>query len=884
MNFCIRFLGVFVSSLFFLLPTPALSGQESAAPKSVATTAVAAEPQAAGQIVSSPSQLVPALPVPRLIKFSGVAKDASGQRRSGTVGITFSIYAEQQGGATLWMETQNAALDAQGRYAVLLGSTQNAGLPLDLFATGEPRWLGAKLELPGEVEQPRVLLVSVPYALKASDADTVGGKPASAFVLAPTGSGAGTGASAPGSTNSTAAKSKAEPLFTSSGTTNYIPIFTDSTGDIGNSTIYQSTAGNVGIGFSNPQQRLVIGAPAGGTVLNATNLSDQDLNVNVSAPGATDKHTYFGPSVATNLTLGVGGVEKVRINSAGNVGIGASNPQQRLVIGAPAGGTVLNATNLSDQDLQVNVSAPGASDKHTYFGPSVATNLTLGVGGLEMMRITNAGNVGIGTTTPAATLDVHGTGNFTGSVTFAGSNTFTGNQTVNGNLSATGFITGAAFNIGSDLFAFGSYANANAFLGFAGNGKTTGGHNTASGSGALSENTTGGWNTAIGDQALYLNTTGSNNTADGALALEDNGTGDSNTAIGLLALSYNYSGSNNTASGFEALYDNNASDNTAVGYQALFANTSGSPNTASGAQALYNNTTGTWNSASGYQALYSDTSGGYNNASGGQALYSNTTGQANAGSGVLALYSNTTGSDNTGDGFFALFDNTTGTENTALGAFACQSNTTGNDLTCLGYNTEVKGQNVHNATAIGAHASVSVSDAVVLGSVAGVNGATATARIGIGTTSPTNLLTLGQGFGPSIADGWATYSSRRWKTNIQTLHGALGKVEQLRGVSYDLKANGQHVVGVIAEEVGAVVPEVVTWEKNGKDAQSVDYGRLTALLIEATKEQQALIHKQQAQIAQLTRQVKTIQATLKANGRNGSAIRSVKAEGTTVRQ
>ena len=66
-------------------------------------------------------------------------------------------------------------------------------------------------------------------------------------------------------------------------------------------------------------------------------------------------------------------------------------------------------------------------------------------------------------------------------------------------------------------------------------------------------------------------------------------------------------------------------------------------------------------------------------------------------------------------------------------------------------------------------------------------------------------------------------------------------------------------VEVIAEEVGTVVPEVVTWEKNGKDAQSIDYGRLTALLIEATKEQQALIgeqkeqiREQQAQIARLT--------------------------------
>lgn len=96
-----------------------------------------------------------------------------------------------------------------------------------------------------------------------------------------------------------------------------------------------------------------------------------------------------------------------------------------------------------------------------------------------------------------------------------------------------------------------------------------------------------------------------------------------------------------------------------------------------------------------------------------------------------------------------------------------------------------------------------------------------------------------------------------------------------------MKDSSKHEIGVIAEEVGAVVPEVVTWEKNGTDAQSVDYGRLTALLIEATKEQQALIHEQQAQIARLTRQVKTIQAALKAEERSGSAIRTVKAEGTT---
>jgi polyhydroxyalkanoate synthesis regulator phasin len=110
-----------------------------------------------------------------------------------------------------------------------------------------------------------------------------------------------------------------------------------------------------------------------------------------------------------------------------------------------------------------------------------------------------------------------------------------------------------------------------------------------------------------------------------------------------------------------------------------------------------------------------------------------------------------------------------------------------------------------------------------------------------------------------------------------------------------LKASGKHEVGVIAEEVGAVVPEIVSWEKNGKDAQGVDYSRLTALLIEATKEQQALIQKQseqirrqqrqiraertrgdaqQAEIARLTSQVKAIQASLKTNSGTDAAVRT----------
>src|SRR5208337_43866 len=62
-----------------------------------------------------------ASPVPRLVRFSGIAIGEDGKALSGTVGITFAIYPEQSGGATLWMETQNVQADSTGHYSVTLG-------------------------------------------------------------------------------------------------------------------------------------------------------------------------------------------------------------------------------------------------------------------------------------------------------------------------------------------------------------------------------------------------------------------------------------------------------------------------------------------------------------------------------------------------------------------------------------------------------------------------------------------------------------------------------------------------------------------------------------------------------------------------------------------
>jgi hypothetical protein len=118
---------------------------------------------------------------PRLVKFSGVLKNAAGFPLRGVLAVKFVVYSESTGGTPLWQETQNAEIDPSGRYEVLLGANSSEGVPKELFATTEPRWLAVQALLPGRDEEPRVLLSSVPYALQAENAQTLGGLPASAF-------------------------------------------------------------------------------------------------------------------------------------------------------------------------------------------------------------------------------------------------------------------------------------------------------------------------------------------------------------------------------------------------------------------------------------------------------------------------------------------------------------------------------------------------------------------------------------------------------------------------------------------------------------------------------------------------------------------------------
>jgi hypothetical protein len=193
-------------------------------------------------------------PVPRLVNFTGKTTDAQGKAIPGIAGVTFAIYKEQYEGAPLWLETQNAQADTKGNYTVQLGATKPDGLPLDLFSSGDARWLGVTVN--GGQEQPRVLLLSVPYALKAADAETVGGLPPSAFVLANKAQGTGTSTrSALASTSS--AKNvapSAHPEVTGKGVVDFIPMW-DTTSDIVDSILFQKSS-QIGINTTSPAATL----------------------------------------------------------------------------------------------------------------------------------------------------------------------------------------------------------------------------------------------------------------------------------------------------------------------------------------------------------------------------------------------------------------------------------------------------------------------------------------------------------------------------------------------------------------------------------------------------------------------------------------------------
>jgi hypothetical protein len=231
--------------------------------------------------------------VPRLVNYSGRVLDVDGKPLVGIAGVTFSIYKDQYEGSPLWLETQNVTANSKGNYTIQLGATRPEGLPLELFSSGEARWLGVRVN--GGEEAPRALLLSVPYALKAADAETIGGLPPSAFVLAAPASSLAT-ASVPAVTAQPLATGTT-PVTTAGGTLNTLAKF-DANADITSSVIFDNGT-SVGVGNTAPAAKLDVSGtsifrglltlPAVSAATASTGKNSQPINLTASTYNSSAK-------------------------------------------------------------------------------------------------------------------------------------------------------------------------------------------------------------------------------------------------------------------------------------------------------------------------------------------------------------------------------------------------------------------------------------------------------------------------------------------------------------------------------------------------------------------------------------------------------------------
>jgi trimeric autotransporter adhesin len=322
-----------------------------------------------------------------------------------------------------------------------------------------------------------------------------------------------------------------------------------------------------------------------------------------------------------------------------------------------------------------------------------------------------------------------------------------------------------------------------------------------------------GFNTAEGHNALFNLTTGVGNAAVGWYSLFSNTDGSFNTGVGAGTLLFTI-GDQSAGEGLA---------NTAVGAAALLFNTTGSENTATGVNALFSNTSGAGNMANGVNALNRNTTGFNNTATGNGALFSNTGGGGNTANGVQALDTNATGSFNTALGLLAGMNQTTGSNNVYIGA------------EMFG----VPGE----------------SDACYIKSIFGQTSANG---IPVLINSNNKLGT--------------TTSSKRFKEDIKSIDKVSEALFSLKPVSFRYKKEidpaGTSQLGLVAEDVEKVSPELVVRDKEGKP-YSVRYDQVNAMLLNeflkehrTVQEQGRELQKQAATIAKQQKQIEALTAGL----------------------
>jgi hypothetical protein len=404
-----------------------------------------------------------------LITITGVYRPADGRAPAAVETVTLSVYADQQGGAPLFQETQQVTVDDRGRYAAVLGGAHADGIPPSTFAAGA-QWLGTVFERAGEVEGPRTRLTSVPYSLRAADADTLGGRPASDYVLTPSAGGGTTEARATAADTGGVSNDVVQP-----GTTNFLAKYVN-TADVGSSGIFEAADGSVGLGTTTPFDRihvrynnntgdftgLAVQNTNGGALAYSGMLFFDHNNALTQFQGYNNfTHEYRINNIARvtpggafngSINFMLGGTSKFLVAPNGNIGIGTTSPSALLEVsnaipGGPANMWMTSYTNAVNpyymaRRARGTAAAPAAVQNGdalagfygegygtTAFGPGFSGGMTVqaiqnwtdtahgtalafsvtpfnATAPATRMTLDGGGNFGIGTNSPSALLEV----------------------------------------------------------------------------------------------------------------------------------------------------------------------------------------------------------------------------------------------------------------------------------------------------------------------------------------------------------------------------------------------------------------------------------------------------------------------------------------------
>jgi hypothetical protein len=525
-----------------------------------------------------------------------------------------------------------------------------------------------------------------------------------------------------------------------------------------------------------------------------------------------------------------------------------------------------------------------SANNNTFLGRTAGYLTTTGGDNVAVGResfytnTTGSSNVAVGH--QAGYSNTSGAGNVAVGTQALNFNTSAGNNT------AVGFQSIYTNTTGTDMVAVGRQALFS---------NTTGYSNTAVGIYALYSSTSGLRNTAIGRECSYLNTIGNDNVAIGYQCLYNNTTGSTNIGIGSSAgyglRTAALTPGQNIAIGNETLYSASyASGHIAIGYQAFrSAGDAGGNGIAIGYQAGRNCASVGSSIFVGYAAGYTNTywiggicigqSAGYTYNDPGTPY------PANLFVGDGAGLSCTTGTGNTivGSGESGFNSGagraiTSGQQNTICGATSLRSVTTSGNSTAMGYAVLSSATGAEN-TGCGAYAgaynfgsgaaTTSGTRNTFLGAYTIANAATDSYCIVIGSSivgkgASTGFINPNGGgmYNGANTTTWATTSDRRLKKNIVDNNVGLDAITAIRvrnfeyrlpdEVDAELKPTDAIIksgiqLGVIAQELQAVLPECVKQETSG--VMSVDSDNLTWYMINAIKELSAKIEAQAAEIA-----------------------------------